>query len=169
MLGRSFLPVGPGLLDLYSQLGRPNFFFDENQNLVRVYKDFQRLHITNLPKYSQVLWSLELASEFFHHFFADDFGGEESRPSDLQAWIAEGGILEERGPDWGKIQHHERVIPSLVTRKEFGRAHRKLGYKHSLLILAWKSRIQPSLQRRNSRKITVARDARMGKILVSQK
>ena len=30
------------------------------------------------------------------HFFAYDFGGEKSRPSDLQAWIAEGGILEER-------------------------------------------------------------------------
>ena len=39
-----------------------------------------------------VLWSLELASEFFHHSFAYNFGGEESRPWDLQAWIVEGGI-----------------------------------------------------------------------------
>ena len=28
-----------------------------------------------------VLWSLELASGFFHDSFAYDFGGEESRPS----------------------------------------------------------------------------------------
>ena len=44
-----------------------------------------------------------MASEFFHHFFAYDFGGEESRPSNLQAWIVEGGILVERGRDWKKF------------------------------------------------------------------
>ena len=38
------------------------------------------------------MWSLELASEFLHDFFAYDFGGEDSRPLDLQAWIVEGGI-----------------------------------------------------------------------------
>ena len=39
---------------------------------------------------TKVLWSLELVSEFFDDFFSYDFGGEESRPSDLQAWIVEG-------------------------------------------------------------------------------
>ena len=54
--------------------------------------------------------SLDLASEFFHNFFAYDFGGEESRPSELQA-IVEGRI----GRDWEGIQHHHRAIPSLPT------------------------------------------------------
>ena len=56
-------------------------------------------------------WSLN----FFHHFFAYDSGGEDSRPSDLQAWIVEGGILEERGRDREEIQHHDKVISSLAT------------------------------------------------------
>ena len=40
---------------------------------------------------------------FFIIFFAYDFGGGESRPSDLQAWIIEGGTPEERGRDWEVI------------------------------------------------------------------
>ena len=39
-----------------------------------------------------------MASEFSY-----DFGGEESRPSELQAWIVQGGIPEERGRDWEVI------------------------------------------------------------------
>ena len=31
-----------------------------------------------IGKQGRVLWSLELASEFFHDFFAYDFGGEDS-------------------------------------------------------------------------------------------
>ncbi len=42
---------------------------------------------SRLPPRCATLWSLELASEFFHDLSAYDFGGEESRPSDLQAWI----------------------------------------------------------------------------------
>ena len=39
------------------------------------------------PHETAVLWSLELASEFFHDIFAYDFDGEESRPSDLQTVV----------------------------------------------------------------------------------
>ena len=35
---------------------------------------------------SRILWSLELASGFFHDFFAYDFGGEEQRLPESQAW-----------------------------------------------------------------------------------
>ena len=52
------------------------------------------------PRYCGA-WSWRL--NFFIIFFAYDFGGEESRPSDLQAWIVEGGIPEERGRDWEAI------------------------------------------------------------------
>ncbi len=40
----------------------------------------------------EVLWSLELAFEVFHDFFAYDFGGERSQPSGIQAWIGKGKI-----------------------------------------------------------------------------
>ncbi len=43
------------------------------------------------PHETAVLSSLEMASEFFHDIFAYDFGGEESRPSDLQT-VVEGTI-----------------------------------------------------------------------------
>ena len=92
-----------------------SFFYLTFLSIVEIFGDDWKLY--------SVLWSLELASELFHDFFAYDFGGEESWPSDLQAWIVEGGIPEERGCDWEEIQHHERVIPFLATSgKEFGSA-----------------------------------------------
>ena len=75
-----------------------------------------------------------MASEVFHDFFAYDFGGGEGRIS--------------------------RKI-AVAVGKEFGSADGELGHEDRLLILAGKTRIQRSLQGRDSSKSTVARDARL--------
>ena len=89
-----------------------------------------------------IMWSLELASELFHHFFAYMFGGEESRPSDLQAWIVEGIIYRRARSRLGRNSASRKRKSNPISRdiEEFGSALRKLGYENSLLILAWKSR-----------------------------
>ena len=59
ILGQSDLPVGPGLVDLHSRLGRPNFL-GENQNLVRVYNifwDFILRTCQSIPRYSRITLS----------------------------------------------------------------------------------------------------------------
>ena len=122
-----------------------------------------------MREYGWVLWSLELASEYFHHFFAYDFGEEESRLSDLQAWIVEGRISRRLRSRLGRNSASRKSNPISRDIEEFGSVHRKLGYEDSLLVSAWKSRIQPSLQTRNFRRITVTRDARMGKNLALRK
>ena len=73
---------------------------------------------------------------FFHEFFAYDFGGEESRPSDLQAWIVESGIPGERGRDWEVISASRMSNSISRDREEFGSAHRELGHEERLLIFA---------------------------------
>jgi hypothetical protein len=69
-------------------------------------KRIEQLLHQNLEPTLSLLWSLELAFEFFHHFFAYDFGGEGLRPSDSRTyrpglWRAE--FLEERGRDRKRI------------------------------------------------------------------
>ena len=60
-----------------------------------------------------------MASEFFHHFFAYDFGGEESRPSDLQAWIVEGRIPKRVRSRLGKNSASRKINPISRDIEEF--------------------------------------------------
>ena len=89
------------------------------------------------------------------YIFAYDFG-EESRPViDLQAWVVESRIpmIEERGRS--------------RRGKNFGSAHRKLCYEDSFLKFG--SEDAHSNERAGTPESTVARDARMGKNLASQR
>lgn len=77
----------------------------------------------------------------FHDFFAYDFGGEDSRPLDLQACIVEGEIPRRARSRLGRNSASRTSNSISRNRKEFGSAHRELGHEERLLIFAWKTQI----------------------------
>ena len=84
-------------------------------------------------------WSWRL--NFFIIYLLTIFGGEESRPWDLQAWIVEGGISKGarsrlRGNSASRQSH-----PTSRDIEKSESANEELGHEQRLLIFAGKTRI----------------------------
>lgn len=60
-----------------------------------------------------------MSVKFFHNLFAYNYGGEESRPWDLEAWIVEGRIFKKCNCNSEEIQHYDNFIPPFATYKKF--------------------------------------------------
>ena len=82
-----------------------------------------------------------MSSEFFHHSFAYNFGGEESRPWDLQAWIVEGGIPKGARSRLRRNSASRQSDPTSRNIEKFESANEELGHEQRLLIFAGKTRI----------------------------
>ena len=74
-------------------------------------------------------WSWRL--NFFMNFFAYDFGGEEWRPSDFQAWIIEGRIPKRARSRLERDSASRKSNPISRDREEFGSGEWRIGSRRT--------------------------------------